>query len=368
MSRAAAPGRVLLTTDAVGGVWTYTLDLSAGLAARGVQVTLATLGPPPSAAQRRQAADVPGLAVVDAGPTLDWIEDDPRALDRAGRRLGAIAEEAGVDLIHLNSPAFAAAGFGAPVVGTCHSCVATWWAAVRGGEPPAVFRARTARLAQGYAACRRLIAPSAAFAAATEVVYGVRPSVVPNGRAARPGAGPARKRPVAFAAGRLWDEAKGFAALDAAAGRMRGRVEAAGPLEGPNGAVAQARSVHALGPLDQAELAERLAGAAVFVSLSRYEPFGLGVLEAAQAGCALALADIPTFRELWDGAATFVDPDDPDAVAFQLDRFLDDHAAWAPAGERAARRAKRYGLDAMVEGTLAIYRQALAPTLEEAAA
>ena len=368
MSRAATPGHVLLTTDAVGGVWTYALDLGAGLAARGVKVTLATLGPAPSPAQKRQAAGVPGLDMVDAGPTLDWIEDDPRALDRAGQRLAEIANDVGVDLVHLNSPAFAAAGFAAPVVGACHSCVATWWAAVRGGEPPTAFRARTMRLAQGYAACHRLIAPSAAFATATEAVYGVRPSVVPNGRAAPSGPGPVRKRPVALAAGRLWDEAKGFAALDMAAGRMRGRVEAAGPLEGPNGAAARARSVHALGSLDPIELAARLADAAVFVSLARYEPFGLGVLEAAQAGCALALSDIPTFRELWDGAATFVNPDDPEAVAALLDGLLDDPAACREAGARAARRAERYSLDAMVKGTLAVYREALAPALEEAAA
>ena len=44
----------------------------------------------------------------------------------------------------------------------------------------------------------------------------------------------------------------------------------------------------------------------IFVSVSRYEPFGLAVLEAAHAGCALVLSDIPTFRELWQGAASFV--------------------------------------------------------------
>ena len=40
--------------------------------------------------------------------------------------------------------------------------------------------------------------------------------------------------------------------------------------------------------------------------MARYEPFGLAVLEAAQAGMRLVLSDIPSFRELWDGAATFV--------------------------------------------------------------
>ena len=44
-----------------------------------------------------------------------------------------------------------------------------------------------------------------------------------------------------------------------------------------------------LGRLDDAGIAAELAGRPVFVSLARYEPFGLGVLEAASAGCARTL-------------------------------------------------------------------------------
>ena len=49
---------------------------------------------------------------------------------------------------------------------------------------------------------------------------------------------------------------------------------------------------------------------AIFAAPSRYEPFGLAVVEAAISGAALVLADIPTFRELWSDAALFVSPDD----------------------------------------------------------
>ena len=44
--------RVLMTADAVGGVWTYALDLSAALAEHDISVVLATMGPRPNAAQR----------------------------------------------------------------------------------------------------------------------------------------------------------------------------------------------------------------------------------------------------------------------------------------------------------------------------
>ena len=360
------PGHVFLTTDAIGGVWTYATDLADGLLARGVAVTLAVLGPVEPERLARMRAK--GLRVVDTGLPLDWLEGDPAALDAAGERLASLAADSGADLIHLNSPALAAeARFHAPLVGGCHSCLATWWDAVRGGPLPADFLWRTARLARGYARCAALIAPSSAFAEATRARYGVRPTVVRNGRAA-PATSRSAKEARVLTSGRLWDDGKNLAALDAAALRMRGRVEAAGPLSGPHGQTVSVQGVEPLGPLGAEAMRERLEAAAVFASLALYEPFGLGVLEAAQARCALVLSDIPTFRELWDGAAVFVDPDDADAVAETLDALLEDTARAEALGAAAAERARRYGLDAMVQGTLGAYASALATVQREAAA
>ena len=39
--------KLLLTTDAVGGVWTYSLDLARALAPHGVETVLAVMGPVP---------------------------------------------------------------------------------------------------------------------------------------------------------------------------------------------------------------------------------------------------------------------------------------------------------------------------------
>jgi glycosyltransferase involved in cell wall biosynthesis len=94
----------------------------------------------------------------------------------------------------------------------------------------------------------------------------------------------------------------------------------------------------------------------VFVSVARYEPFGLAVLEAAQAGCALVLADIPTFRELWGGVAVFVPPDDAGAIAASLEALADDEGARDRLGAAARIRARRYSVEAMADGVLAAYR------------
>ena len=83
------------------------------------------------------------------------------------------------------------------------------------------------------------------------------------------------------------------------------------------------------------------ARAAVFAAPARYEPFGLGILEAALSGCALVLGDIASLRELWDGAAEFVDPDDPQALAAALDALAHAPGWCTHLAGRARRRAPR---------------------------
>lgn len=353
----SGPAHLLMTADAVGGVWSYALDLTRGLAAHGTRVTLAVLGPAPDAAQRMAAAALPNLLLEITGLPLDWMAEEPRAVRASAEAVAALAARVGAEAVQLNGPALAAVRYPCPVVGVCHSCVATWWAAVRGGALPEDFRWRAALLAEGYAAADALIAPSRAFAAATQAAYGRLPVVVHNGRRA----GPRGDRMAGFvlSAGRLWDEGKDAATLDRAAARLRHPVLAAGPTEGPNGAAAALPHVRRLGTLDEATMRSWLARGPVFVSTARYEPFGLSVLEAAQAGCALVLSDIPTFRELWDGAAVFVPPGDDGGFAAAVEGLLRDREQRAALRVAAGERARRYSLQAMAAGTLEVHAAAL---------
>lgn len=366
------PGHVLMTADAVGGVWTYALDLSEALVAHGAEVTLLVLGPPPDPGQRAAAENLAGRSLVVAGLPLDWLAQETGALDRAAEAVRSLARERRADLIHLNSPALkTTASWETPVVGACHSCLASWWEAVRGGPMSHDFVWRTRRLAEGYSRCDALIAPSSAFAQQTAALYDVRPRTVRNGRRRRPTAPFGPRERIVLTAGRLWDEGKNLSILDQAASRMRGRVEAVGPLSGPAGQVASPTSHVALpGPMDPIDLDQRMQTAAIFCSPALYEPFGLGVLEAAQAGCALVLADIPTFRELWNGAAVFVDPRDDAALASTLDDLLEDDERRRRLSAKAARRAAAFSIEAMAAGTLAVYAEVLGKrgTAREAAA
>jgi glycosyltransferase involved in cell wall biosynthesis len=355
---------VLMTADAVGGVWQYALDLAGGLRLHGVKTTLAVLGPAPSEDQRAMA-EAAGATLIETGLSLDWTAREAREVKEAGSTLAQLAAQVRPDVIHLNSPALAAdVTFDGPVVGVCHSCVATWWQAVRGGSLPEDFVWRTDLVRRGYASADRLLAPTTAFAQATAQAYDLAepPLVVKNGRRALSMKAGADSEPFVFTAGRLWDEGKNFSAIDRAAMRLSIPVLAAGPLQGPNGAQVEAHHAKALGNLTDFEIARHLSQRPLFVSMARYEPFGLAVLEAAQAECALVLSDIPTFRELWEGAALFVNPDDDNAMADAVVRLMHDPDARAALGHAASERTNAYTVEAMSAGVLKVYRSVLAKT------
>jgi glycosyltransferase involved in cell wall biosynthesis len=295
---------------------------------------------------------------------LDWTAETSIMVEEVGRLIACMAAQFEPDIVHLNSPALAAsAGFTSPVVAVCHSCVATWWQAVREGPLPEEFVWRTDLVRRGYHAADRLLAPTEAFARATAQAYDLaeRPFVVWNGRRASQAWNYASSEPFVFTAGRLWDEGKNVAALDRAAARLTVPVLAAGPLEGPNGNRVKVQHGKALGRLSDAEVARYLGARPIFVSAALYEPFGLAVLEAAQAGCALVLADIPTFRELWEGGAIFVQPDDDVAIAQAIERLARDAELRHRMGEAACSVARAYSLEAMCAGVLAAYRSLLSP-------
>ena len=363
--------RLFMTADAVGGIWQYALELAQGLVDHGVETTLAVLGPTTDAAQVAAAGAVHGLKLLQTELPLDWTAATPDEVKKAGASLAAFADESGPDIIHLNSAALAAgARFPAPVVVACHSCVTTWWDAVREGPVPEDFLWRAKLVQQGYRAADALIAPTGAFATVTRRTYGLpkAPQVVYNGRsiaAHRPDR-PALCASFAFTAGRLWDEGKNLAALDRAAGRLSVPVVAAGPLDGPNGAHIEFKHLKTVGRLGDGDIAGWLKAAPIFVSPARYEPFGLAVLEAAQAGCPLVLSDIPSFRELWDGAAIFVPPDDDRAIATAIEQTIMDAKLRETLEQAARERALDYSAEAMAAGVFDIYRSLLSTANRQA--
>src|SRR3954447_21258042 len=100
--------RVLMTIDAVGGVWRYGVDLARGLGAEGIVSRLAVCGPAPSRAQQQECCELRNVSVVWTGLPLDWMAEDAAELDDVAGTLAAMACDWGADLLHLNLPSQAA--------------------------------------------------------------------------------------------------------------------------------------------------------------------------------------------------------------------------------------------------------------------
>jgi glycosyltransferase involved in cell wall biosynthesis len=360
------PLRILMTADAVGGVWVYATELACSLCKAGNEVMLAVIGPRPRPDQLRPLRGVHGLQLKITDLLLEWMDPAGTDIRRTGQMLRSIADEFQPDLVHLNSFREGNLNWSAPVLIVAHSCVQTWWLACRSGQlPGGRWLTYCDRVAAALSRADAWVAPSAAFRDLISATYRppVQGSVIRNGLtiAARATA----KQPYILGAGRLWDEAKNLAAVAAIASELPWPVRVAGGMCGPDGGDVKAAygQIKSLGALPRPALLDEMRDASIFVSPALYEPFGLTVLEAAASGCALVVSDLPSFRELWDDAALFVGPRDRNALRTALQSVCRDEAWRARLQAKARMRARRYSQRAMVGAYLRLYREmTAAPT------
>lgn len=353
---AKRPRLVLMSADTVGGVWHYAVELATALAARDVRVALATMGAPLTAAQQAQIATVPGARVCESSYKLEWMSGAWEDVERAGGWLLRLENELRPDVVHLNQFAFGALPFEAPKLVVAHSCVVSWWHAVCGMPPPREWDRYRLAVRDGLAGADLVAAPTKAMLDAIREHYGYEDAgvVIPNARRAE-SYPPGKKEPVILSAGRLWDDAKNLAALEAVAPRLPWPICVAGSTSGPGGGVRRPTGVHVLGDLAPEALARQLARASIYALPARYEPFGLSVLEAALAGCALVLGDIPSLREVWGDAALYVAPEDAQALRDCLGHLISKPATRAAWGRVARLRALEFTPERKARGYLSAY-------------
>lgn len=348
-----------MTTDTVGGVWSYSIELCRALQPFGVEVILATLGAPLRQGQRIEAAGVANIQLIESRFKLEWMEDPWKDVEASGTWLELMEAQFAPDLIHLNSYAHAALPWSAPVVVVAHSDVLTWWEAVHGVRAPAEWDRYASLVAHGLQAADVVISPSQALLDSLQRHYGRLPQarVIYNGRSGQR-YGAREKEAFVLSAGRLWDEAKNARALAEIASDIGWPVKLAGDQEAPEGRKVQLRNVELLGVRGPGDMSDLFARASIYALPARYEPFGLTVLEAGLSGCALVLGDIPSLREIWDEAAEFVPPNDRDALRTVLSRLIGNPERRAELAGRAYRRAEAFSVERMVRGYLTAYADA----------
>lgn len=362
------PPKILMTADAVGGVWTYALELTRALEPHGVEVQLALMGPPLSTAQREEADKIANLSLFKSDYKLEWMPECWPDVRRAGEWLLHLANRLNPDLIHLNGYAHANLPWTSPVLVVGHSCVFSWWQAVRGDTPPPEWQRYKGEVTNALRRAHLVVAPTVAMLRALEAHYGkiYNGRVIANGRD-KECFKPAEKQKFILSAGRLWDPAKNIERVAELASELPWPVFVAGECRTPEPARGRdapapfltRSNCHSLGSLPEQELRNWFGAASIYALPALYEPFGYTPLEAGLSACALVLGDIQSLRETWDGAAVFVDPNDSDALKSALLELIGNNNYRHEMAHRARVRALEFSTRRMAEDYLAAYADLL---------
>jgi len=277
-------------------------------------------------------------------------------------RAAALAARRDLSLYHETN--HAAPRFRGPVVITIHDL-----STIRFPETQEVARARHFARALRGGACKaeRIVTPTEAIAREAVDLLGLprdRVRAIPHGVGAAftpQGARRASRRPYVLYVGAL-NARKGLDTLVAAFAALPDHLRRehdlllAGPRE--KGAP-DLRDATLLGYVPDADLPALLRGAAAFCYPSRYEGFGLPLLEAMACGVPCVASDDPALVEVAGGAALHAARGDPPALAVALQRALDDETVRADLSRRGPLRASAFSWERSAKEHLRLYREAL---------
>jgi glycosyltransferase involved in cell wall biosynthesis len=354
---------VLITSDTVGGVWTYTQELVTGLVHGGHRVTLVSFGKLPAPHQTEWMNPLPGLDYRPTEYRLEWMEVVERDIEESRHYLESLVREAQPDVLHLSQYCYGDLPVGVPKIVVAHSDVVSWWMAVHGCEPdnsPWIGRYRE-HVMNGLTDAEVVVAPSKWMLDQVATYY-LRPrhgTVIYNGRTPALFDPSEEKEKLAVSVGRVWDPAKQVQLLFAR--RQSLPVQIVGwrqePGKPPKENPVAADDVEFLSAKSQSELRELFAKAGIYVATSRYEPFGLSPLEAALSRCVLVMNDNPVFHELWGEAPIYFEKNNPDDLARVLGELQENREMREDHAQRAYQTAcAKFTAERMVREYEQIYQ------------
>lgn len=331
--------KILMTTDNIGGVWTYAIELAKGLKKCGDEVFLAVIG---NSLTQNQKMELQGIPHSSFSAKQEWMENPWDDVQKAGKWLLQLKQKVKPDVMHFNSYALAALNWQVPIIVTLHSCVLTWWEAVKNEHAPANWQLYRQNISKGIKNADVVVAPSNAMLNAAEKYYGpfLNKKRIYNGRNAT-NFHAAEKEKFIFSMGRIWDEAKNVKLITEAASKINYPVFIAGKYQAGE-LTDPVSNVYMLGQLNGEQIADWLSFAAIYLLPAKYEPFGYTFVEAAFSGCALIGGNIGSLREIWNDAMLYADTTNAGKLAEQVNRLMEDEEKLQIMQSRASRHANQF--------------------------
>ncbi|MEZ4715048.1 MAG: hypothetical protein R2851_03000 [Caldilineaceae bacterium] len=280
--------------------------------------------------------------------------DDPWCDRDAPANGCSLAGQADVDLVHLNGYAHGALPWGRPVLMVGHSCVLSWWQAVKWGSR-AVVLVHLPGAGDGRAACRRLCrAPTAPCCRLCSNTTGAmeQARVIYNGRAADR-FHQERKAPFVFSAG-AGTRYKNIQALACGSRPGEWPVYVAGPAAWPDGRPSASSSRASTNSVAWTGMTLRIGRTTPPSTLpARYELLGLTALEAVRPGVRWYWATFPPCAAV-GRRRLYVPPTTPRPWPTRWGR-LRRRTLCARKGAAARRRAAQFSLQHMGDRYYELY-------------
>ena len=357
---------VLVTTDTLSSVWTYTRELVTGLVSRGIRVTLVSLGEIPLPDQTAWMDHLHGLEYHPTAFRLDWMQEGEQDFEDSSAFLRELIRDTKPDLLHLNHLGYGSLDVDVPRILVAHGDLISWWKSVHGHGPKESLWLHWYRdtVARGIESADAVVAPTVWMLDNVRATYSQprRESVIYNGRNPIFFNPYVTKEDSVLAVGRLLDSGKQVSLLTQFEHPLP--VWIVGTEEAPKGSIRADVKVAldevriALkGPQTEAQMRVLYSKASIYAATSRYEPFGMTALEAAFSRCAIVANDIPPFREVWGNAAIYFSANDAASLAGTIRRLSEDRELCREYGNKAFQRARDcFTAQRMIDEYLYLYR------------
>lgn len=95
---------------------------------------------------------------------------------------------------------------------------------------------------------------------------------------------------------------------------------------------------------------------------SRYEGFGMPVLEALASGCPVVTSAVSSLPEIAGAAALYISPSDPESIGIALQRLIEDPILRSELVVKGHEQAKKFTWEKTAEATAQVYREVLKET------